>query len=271
MKTNTNLIAILFFMSILLSCRNSSDKIVEDFISYSNNYDKENCSKIISPAFIFYGRYDTLNFQEFINEIDTLKKIENTNFVNSLQNFDSIVITEERIIDFYDSLLQVEPKYKQRRVYKIKEGKIESILEDSVLNLSEYKSAYKDKFGAFLYYIDNQYRQEDPRVINSNIKKYLTEFYNLPASEKESIFKYSRLKGTYVSYDNKFYKKLIFKGKTTVVIVDAIFGFSFPTSYVLDENFIRIRTDQSDLLLEIKDNKTLIGEGFASGQFTKID
>lgn len=54
-----------------------------------------------------------------------------------------------------------------------------------------------------------------------------------------------------------------------MTIVDAIFGFSLASSYELDENIIRIRTDKSDLLFEIKDSQTLIGEGFARGTFRK--
>ena len=69
--------------------------------------------------------------------------------------------------------------------------------------------------------------------------------------------------------DCTFYRKLIFRGKRTVTIVDAIFGFSLASSYELDENIIRIRTDKSDLLFEIKDSQTLIGEGFARGTFRK--
>ena len=33
----------------------------------------------------------------------------------------------------------------------------------------------------------------------------------------------------------------------------------------------RVKTDKSDLLFEMKDNKTLIGEGFTKGTFTKIN
>ena len=68
-----------------------------------------------------------------------------------------------------------------------------------------------------------------------------------------------------------FYRKLIFKGRTTVVVVDAIFGISFPTSYILDGDFIRIQTDKSDLLLEIKDANMLLGEGWAVGTFNKVN
>lgn len=66
-----------------------------------------------------------------------------------------------------------------------------------------------------------------------------------------------------------FYRSLTFRGKSTVVIKDAIFGMTFSTSYERDENFIRIKTDKSDLLLEIVDGNTLVGEGFAEGNYIK--
>ena len=67
------------------------------------------------------------------------------------------------------------------------------------------------------------------------------------------------------------YKALKFKGKRTVTIIDALWGFPFATSYELDEDLIKIKTDRSDLLFEIKDSQTLIGEGFAEGTFIKTD
>ena len=79
------------------------------------------------------------------------------------------------------------------------------------------------------------------------------------------------LSGTYTSTDNPFYQSLTFKGKTTVVIKDAIFGIEYPTSYERDENYIRIETDKSDLLLELTDPNTLVGEGFAKGTFIKTE
>lgn len=79
------------------------------------------------------------------------------------------------------------------------------------------------------------------------------------------------LSGTYTSTDNPFYQSLTFKGKTTVVIKDAIFGMEYPTSYERDENYIRIETDKSDLLLELTDPDTLVGEGFAKGTFIKTE
>lgn len=72
-----------------------------------------------------------------------------------------------------------------------------------------------------------------------------------------------------MSRDCALYKELIFEGKNTVTIIDGIFGFPFSTSYVLDEDIVRIKTDRSDLLFKIKDSQTLIGEGFAAGTFIK--
>ena len=64
---------------------------------------------------------------------------------------------------------------------------------------------------------------------------------------------------------------LAFQGKRTVTIVDAIFGFPFSTSYELDEDIIKIKTDQGELLFVIKDNQTLLGEGFAKGTYRKTN
>jgi lipoprotein len=77
------------------------------------------------------------------------------------------------------------------------------------------------------------------------------------------------LEGTYVSNDG-LYKSFTFKGSSTVVIKDNIFGFDFASSYERDGNLIRIRTDQSDLLLEIVTPDSLVGEGFAKGSFKKV-
>lgn len=75
------------------------------------------------------------------------------------------------------------------------------------------------------------------------------------------------LDGTYVS-KKALYKSFTFKGNSTVVI--NCFGFDFATSYEKDGNLIRIKTNQSDLLLEIITPDSLVGEGFAKGNFKKV-
>lgn len=75
------------------------------------------------------------------------------------------------------------------------------------------------------------------------------------------------LSGTWVSEDNPIYPVLEFKGKSTVVITALLFPVA--TSYERDEEFIRVKCDQSDLLFEIVSNDSLIGSGFATGTWIR--
>ena len=75
--------------------------------------------------------------------------------------------------------------------------------------------------------------------------------------------------GTFVAEDNTLYKSLTFKGKKTVVVRDAFFGMDFPSEYEKDEEFLRVKTDKSDLLFEIISEDTIKGEGFAEGLYIK--
>ncbi len=88
--------------------------------------------------------------------------------------------------------------------------------------------------------------------------------------EKEAVFIPSNeisIKGKWVSKDNSLYPILEFKGKSTVVI-KTIMG-PFASSYERDEEFIRVRTDKSDLLFEIINEDSIIGSGFAKGVWIK--
>lgn len=91
--------------------------------------------------------------------------------------------------------------------------------------------------------------------------------------EVETIFEKSpkdiQPEGTFVSKDNTLYKSLTFKGKKTVVVHDAIFEMDFPSEYEKDEEFLRVKTDKSDLLFEIISEDTIKGEGFAKGLYIK--
>ena len=122
----------------------------------------------------------------------------------------------------------------------------------------------------FVFYLFDKYSIEDWTKVTPDLKKYLSEYTALSTSEKKQYKNYAFLQGTYESKDCVFYKKLIFRGKKTVTIIDAFFGFPVSTSYELDEDIVKV-TDRSDLLFVIKDSQTLIGEGFASGTFTKIN
>lgn len=77
------------------------------------------------------------------------------------------------------------------------------------------------------------------------------------------------VEGTYTNTKKGFYKSINFKSATTVIITDGIIGHEYATSYVIDGEIIRLKTDKSDLLFTVKDSKTLVGEGFAKGTYLK--
>lgn len=244
--------------------------MVEDLIEAKNCFEKEKVNQFLSDNFMFYGT-DTLNKEEYLATIDTLKAFECQSSILQIHDSDSIVKTEERVRSIVDSLLEVTPAIIQKKTYKFADNKLVSITVDSTMNYEDYTKSLNEKYTSFAFYVKDQYDIDDENEITVNIKKYLSEFAGLPASDRKQYKTYAHLQGTYVSRDCAFYRKLIFRGKRTVTIVDAIFGFSFTSGYELDEDIIRIRTDKSDLLFEIKDSKTLIGDGFAKGTFRKSD
>ena len=75
------------------------------------------------------------------------------------------------------------------------------------------------------------------------------------------------LEGEYKNQGNGIYSAVEFKGKSTAVVKGM--GMTFPTSYERDGQVIRLKTDKSDLLFTVKDDKTLVGEGFAEGVYKK--
>jgi len=94
----------------------------------------------------------------------------------------------------------------------------------------------------------------------ANDSLFENEIVAIPVSEID-------IKGKWESKNNPFYPILEFKGKSTVVIT-TIMG-PFATSYERDEEFIRVRTDKSDLLFEVISNDSIVGSGFAKGTWIK--
>ena len=58
-----------------------------------------------------------------------------------------------------------------------------------------------------------------------------------------------------------------FKGNSTVSI--KMKNGEINSSYVIDKEYIRIKGDKSDILLEMKDNNTLVAEGPIGGTYHK--
>ena len=111
----------------------------------------------------------------------------------------------------------------------------------------------------------NQGELKNLREENTALKTELDSLRNFIKQEAEK----KKFLGLYVNTKSGLYNKIEFKGETSCVVTDGIFGIPFATSYERDGSIIRIRTDKSDLMLTIKDSETLIGEGFAEGIYKK--
>ena len=95
-----------------------------------------------------------------------------------MRDNDTVVSTKERVVTIIDSLLQVEPKVNRYKTYKIKNGKIISIIQDSTLNLEEYMTSLKEKMSPFLFFCSEKYPQiNSEHEAIKNIKKILSRLF----------------------------------------------------------------------------------------------
>lgn len=231
------------FVCVILfsACQQSKQGIVKDLLEAENSFEKEKVNQLLSDSFMFYGP-ETLNKDEYFSRVDSLKSIECQSTILKIQVLDSIVKTEEQERSIIDSLLEVTPAIIRYKTYRFVDDKLLSITVDSTLHFEEYYKSLNEKVVPFTFYVNDQYDIEDGKELYANIKKYLSEYVSLPTSDKKQYKHYAHLQGTYVSKDCAFYRKLIFRGKKTVTIVDAIFGMSFASGYELDEDIIRVKT-----------------------------
>ncbi|SFA53731.1 Uncharacterized conserved protein YgiM, contains N-terminal SH3 domain, DUF1202 family [Pedobacter suwonensis] len=75
--------------------------------------------------------------------------------------------------------------------------------------------------------------------------------------------------GTFASNEDIQYKTFNFKSKDSVTVTDAYTDSVFTSKYVIDGDMIKLYDQQNTIMLLIRDEKTLIGEGFTRGTFTK--
>lgn len=259
---------IVLYLLVICSCKQNKEELVHDFIRSSNNFEKEKLEMLLTEDFIYYGTSVTLDKTEYLNRIDSLKKVESKlSILNIIEN-EAFIKTEERVTSALDSLLEIKPEIILKKTYYFNEGKINKITIDSIINWEEYAQSFVKEYSNFMDYMRFNHEIIDNEIIWSNILKYLTEYHILPQSDKKRFKTISNLQGTFVS-KNSIYAKLIFRGKSTVTVVDAFLGFPFATSYDIDEQYLRIKADNTFLLFEIIDDRTLIGEGFATGTFYK--
>ena len=264
-----NFIILFLGVVLLLSCQKTKRGTVNNFIDAINSNDVESVGKYISKDFVYIDD-DTLNITAVYSMLDSFKVHEIETIILKIEETDSLVKTEEQTRSILDTLLGVKPLVTKEKTYKFVEDRLCSVTVDTTLNYVEHKEALNEKKNAFSFFLKDKYEIEDEADIANELVKYLKEYVDLSPSDKKRYSTYGNLQGTFVSRDCPFYRKLIFRGRKTVTIVDAFFGMSFTSSYEVDENYIRISTDKSDLLFEIKDSQTLVGEGFSKGTFKKV-
>ena len=75
--------------------------------------------------------------------------------------------------------------------------------------------------------------------------------------------------GTFASNEDIQYKTFTFKSKDSVTVTDAYTDSIFTSKYVIEGDMIKLYDQQNTIMLLIRDDQTLIGEGFTRGTFTK--
>ena len=75
--------------------------------------------------------------------------------------------------------------------------------------------------------------------------------------------------GTFSTSEDIQYQTFNFKSKDSVTVKDAYTDSAFTSKYVIDGDMIKLYDQQNTIMLLIRDDNTLIGEGFTRGTFVK--
>ena len=161
----------IFVCVILFSaCQQSKQGIVKDLLEAENSFEKEKVNQLLSDSFMFYGP-ETLNKDEYLSRVDSLKSIECQSTILKIQVLDSIVKTEEQERSIIDSLLEVTPAIIRHKTYRFVDDKLLSITVDSTLHFEEYYKSLNEKVIPFTFYVNDQYDIEDGKELYANINR----------------------------------------------------------------------------------------------------
>lgn len=75
--------------------------------------------------------------------------------------------------------------------------------------------------------------------------------------------------GKFTSDSDTQYLSFDFKSKDSVVIQDTYVDSLFTAHYIIEGDMIKLKQQENLILLMIRDNQTLIGEGFTKGVYNK--
>lgn len=77
------------------------------------------------------------------------------------------------------------------------------------------------------------------------------------------------ISGKFTSDSDTQYLSFDFKSKDSVVIQDTYTDSLFTAKYIIEGEMIKLKQQENTILLMIRDNQTLIGEGFTKGVYNK--
>jgi hypothetical protein len=268
MKINSIISTIVLSVLLLSSCRPNKENVIKEFTSSMNLYDSIKISELLADSFIMQDQSGFINKKQFLNNLDSIRNWNYKSRIISLKNMDSLVVTEEEMYSMLDSVLNVMPKLIKSRKYYFSNSQISKVVIDTVYNFDEYFKSLNTELIPFVFFIEEQYNKIEVKDIFNNINKYVTEYSKLSKADKKINKTIAHLQGIYIS-KNTLYPKVEFKGKKSVIIY--LLGYvPFATSYEIDENYVKIKSEaNSEILLRIKDEKTLNGEGLAGGNYEK--
>ena len=180
-------------MILFISCKQGNSEIVRDFLEAANSFDKERTELFLTDSFMFY-KNDSLNKSEYLASMDSLRNVDSRAILLKIQDLDSIVKTEEKKCDIFDSLLEVTPNVVLKKTYRFSDNKLKSVTVDTVLYYNEHYKSLNDEWTPFAFYVENQYGKQEKEDFFRNAKKYLADYASLSISERKENRTYETFK-----------------------------------------------------------------------------
>ncbi len=115
-----------------------------------------------------------------------------------------------------------------------------------------------------LFFIFKYLRQNRILIAFSTLVVLVTGYFCYITFIKEKV-----VSGTYTGDTDAQYQSFDFKSKDSVVVKDIYVDSLFTAHYVIEGDMIKLQQQQNTILLLIRDENTLIGEGFTKGTFVK--
>ncbi len=84
-----------------------------------------------------------------------------------------------------------------------------------------------------------------------------------------TFLKEKTISGQFATTEDVQYQSFDFESKDLVTVTDVFTGSSFSSKYIIEGDMIKLYDQQNTIMLLIRDENTLIGEGFTRGVFTK--